>query len=197
MRELRIFLSIVLLIQLAGCAVTGVSPSSRNTIVATDAARVAQTRALEKVDVLVVAAEQADENATVDPGIVLAVKPTNGQLSSAYGMRKLKGRKARPHNGIDIKANRGTPVLASGKGKVIFAGHRGSFGRLVEVEHEDGLLTRYAHLDKVMVKKGQVIDSGAKLGTVGKTGRATGYNLHFEVLVSDVHVDPLLVVKWS
>ena len=93
-------------------------------------------------------------------------------------------------------APRGAPVKAAGKGTVAYAARRTTFGRLVEIEHEGGLITRYAHLAKISVKRGQQIAAGAQLGTVGRTGRATGYNLHFEVLIANKAVDPLSVVTW-
>ncbi|CAK7041645.1 MAG: hypothetical protein DELT_02851 [Desulfovibrio sp.] len=128
---------------------------------------------------------------------ILHVRPTIGRISSEFGMRKLPGYKVRQHRGIDIMAKRGTPVLASGGGVVIFSGRRGSFGNLVEVRHEGGMVTRYAHLEKMTVKRGQQVKPGAALGTVGRTGRTTGYNLHFEILVADEHIDPLSVVAWA
>lgn len=129
---------------------------------------------------------------------ILDTKPAEGDISSEYGMRKLSSaRKARHHNGIDFSARKGTAVLASGDGKVVFAGYRGSFGKLVEIEHAQGVITRYAHLDKFAIKKGQEVQAGQKLGTVGTTGRVTGPHLHFEVLVGDRHVDPLMVVAWG
>ena len=132
-----------------------------------------------------------------DTAAMLGVKPTEGNISSQYGMRKLRGKKTRLHKGIDITASRGSSVLASGEGKVVFAGRRSTFGNLVEIEHEDGTLTRYAHLEKILVKRGETVQPGAKLGTVGRTGRVTGYNLHFEVLRDNKPVDPLSVVDWA
>lgn len=129
---------------------------------------------------------------------ILDTKPTNGSISSEFGMRKLSStRKARHHNGIDVSARKGTPVLASGDGTIVFAGYRSSYGKLVEIEHAQGVVTRYAHLDKFVVKKGQQVEAGQKVGTVGTTGRVTGPHLHFEVLVGNKHVDPLAVVAWS
>lgn len=128
---------------------------------------------------------------------LLHVRPTTGKISSEYGLRKLGRSRPRQHRGVDIMANRGTPVKASGGGKIVFAGRRGTYGNLIEIRHEGGMVTRYAHLDKIAVKRGQVVTPGAKLGTVGRTGRTTGYNLHFEVIVENKHVDPLSVVGWT
>lgn len=138
------------------------------------------------------------EMRSIDLAAFLSTKPARGEISSEYGMRKLaKNKKARQHNGIDVKAGRGTPVLASGEGTVTFAGTRSTFGKLVEISHAGGLVTRYAHLDKLSVKKGQTVASGQKIGTVGSTGRSTGPHLHFEVLVNNRHIDPLSVVTWG
>lgn len=129
---------------------------------------------------------------------ILDTKPAEGSISSEFGMRKLSSaRKARHHNGIDVRARKGTPVQASGDGKVVFAGYRGSYGKLVEIEHAHGVVTRYAHLDKFAIKKGQQVQAGQKIGSVGTTGRVTGPHLHFEVLVGDRYVDPLQFVAWG
>ena len=129
--------------------------------------------------------------------VVLAAKPTRGVLSSPYGIRKIGKRKVRPHYGIDLSAQRGTPVIATASGKVIFAGRRSSFGKLVEIDHGSGIITRYAHLDKISVKAGNTVNAREQLGTLGKTGRVTGANLHFEVLVNNKQVDPLTLVTWT
>lgn len=133
------------------------------------------------------------QKATVD----LCIKPTAGQLSSAYGKRKLGKKRARQHKGVDLSAKRGSPVLASASGRVVFAGKKGAYGRMVEIEHGNGLRTRYAHLDSFAVSQGDKVSAGKKLGAVGRSGRTTGPNLHFEVLLDDKHVDPLSIVPWS
>jgi len=79
----------------------------------------------------------------------------------------------------------------------VIASRKKGFGNLVQIEHEEGVTTRYAHLAKIFVKRGQTIAAGAKVGAIGKTGKATGYHLHFEVLIDHRQVDPLTVVNWT
>lgn len=133
-----------------------------------------------------------------EPGEVLIVKPANGRLTSKFGPRKLKfEKKARQHNGLDLAAAKGTPVKASGSGQVVAVGWRGAYGRVVEIDHGQGLTTIYAHLDKYIVKKGQKIAAGQDIGQMGNTGRSTGPHLHFEVRVNNIPIDPLKFVKWA
>lgn len=133
-----------------------------------------------------------------EPGEVLTVKPANGRLTSTFGTRKLVFEKrARPHSGIDLAAPRGTPVQASGAGRVVAAGWRGAYGQVVEIDHNEGLTTLYAHMDKYTVKRGQTVVAGQAIGTVGNTGRSTGPHLHFETRVNNIPVNPLKFVRWA
>ena len=128
----------------------------------------------------------------------LPVKPTRGELSSTFGARKLPGQKKTTlHAGIDLRAQKGTPVLASGCGTVRFVGKKGAYGQTIEIDHGEGLVTRYAHLDKYAVKPGQQIKSGTQIGTVGTTGRTTGANLHFEVVQNGKPINPLRFSAWA
>ncbi len=94
------------------------------------------------------------------------------------------------HSGVDFPAPKGTPILASAGGRVIFAGYRSEYGYTVEIEHVAGLVTRYAHASKLHVKAGQVVIPGQKIASVGSTGRSTGPHLHFEVLKDGRFADP-------
>gem|GEM_PF-3021412 len=133
-----------------------------------------------------------------EPGGVLTDKPANGRLTSAFGPRKLVFEKrARRHSGIDLAAPKGTPIRASGAGQVVSAGWRGAYGRVVEIDHNEGLTTLYAHMDKYTVKLGQTVVAGQAIGTVGNTGRSTGPHLHFETRINKIPVDPLKFVKWA
>lgn len=133
-----------------------------------------------------------------EPGYVLAVRPTSGRLSSRFGSRRLKFEKrARQHNGIDLAAPKGTPIKAAGAGRVLSADWRGAYGRVVEIDHGEGLTTIYAHMDKYIVKKGQAVVAGQNIGQVGNTGRSTGPHLHFEVRVNNIPIDPLKFLKWA
>lgn len=128
----------------------------------------------------------------------LLIMPVEGRISSHFGPRKLRReRKVRMHNGIDIAARRGTPIVAPAGGEVIFTGVIAGYGRTVELDHGEGLVTRYAHLDKVAVSKGDTLAAGDKLGTVGRTGKTTGPNLHFEVILDGERVDPLALAMWD
>ena len=109
--------------------------------------------------------------------------PVRGRpVSSRFGPRRdpINGRRA-VHAGLDFSAPRGHRVRSTAHGTVTFAGRRGGYGKMVEVEHAGGLRTRYAHLHRIGVSKGQRIEMGAVVGRVGSTGRSTGPHLHYEV----------------
>ena len=116
---------------------------------------------------------------------------TFGVLGSPFGWRidPFTGRSAL-HTGMDFQAETGTPILAAAGGVVIAQEFHPEYGNMVEVDHGDKLVTRYAHASKVFVKKGDLIRRGQEIAEVGATGRATGAHLHFEVLVQGVQQDP-------
>jgi len=95
------------------------------------------------------------------------------------------------HSGVDYTAPKGTPIHASGGGKVLFAGYRSQYGYTVEIEHGGGLVTRYAHASKLLVKSGQIVMPGQMIARIGATGRATGPHLHFEILQDGRFVNPI------
>lgn len=97
----------------------------------------------------------------------------------------------RPHLGVDVAAPRGTPVTAPAPGRVSYVGRRFGFGLVVEIQHADGVKTRYAHLRAAMVQMGAQLERGVEIGTVGSSGITTGPHLHYEVLVNGRQVDPL------
>lgn len=107
-------------------------------------------------------------------------------ISSSYGNRHGK-----MHTGIDLAANYGTLVYSWKAGTVIFAGYKGNYGNFIEIEHNDGTVSRYAHLSKILVSKGQYISKGQNIGKVGSTGNSTGNHLHFEVKVNGNFVNPI------
>lgn len=121
--------------------------------------------------------------------------PLKGRISSGFGVRHdpLHGRVKR-HTGVDIAAPQGTPIAAAAAGKVVFAGRRGGYGNLVEIEHPDGQRTRYAHTARILVKVGDEVKPGQTIATVGSTGRSTGPHLHFEVNRDGTRIDPLQAV---
>ena len=123
--------------------------------------------------------------------------PTPGQkISSRYGSRKdpFTGRRA-IHGGLDFRAKKGVPVLATAAGRVTKAGRHGGYGKLVEIDHGNGLTTRYAHLSRIHVQIGQHVSIGKIIGKVGSTGRSTGPHLHYEVRRKGQTVNPLNYVK--
>ena len=115
------------------------------------------------------------------------------RLSSGFGVRRdpFTGRSAR-HEGLDFAGAFGLPIYATAPGTVVFAGWRGAYGRLVEVQHAFGLTTRYAHLASIAVEEGQSVGFGTEVGTLGSSGRSTGPHLHYEVRVQSVPRDPMV-----
>jgi murein DD-endopeptidase MepM/ murein hydrolase activator NlpD len=112
-------------------------------------------------------------------------------ISSAYGLRHdpFTGQLAR-HAGLDIPAPRGTPILASGGGRVVSAGYRGAYGQTVVIDHGNGLSTLYGHASKLLVRVGDVVMPQQEIALVGSTGRSSGPHLHFEVIRDGRRVDP-------
>jgi murein DD-endopeptidase MepM/ murein hydrolase activator NlpD len=97
----------------------------------------------------------------------------------------------RRHNGIDIAAPAGTPITAPHEGTVHFVGRRIGYGIVIEIDHGNGVLTRYAHCKSANVEEGNLVRAGQQIGTVGATGLATGPHLHFEIIVEGRNVNPL------
>jgi murein DD-endopeptidase MepM/ murein hydrolase activator NlpD len=115
----------------------------------------------------------------------------NVEFSSGFGVRSdpFLGRPAM-HSGLDFRASTGDPVRATANGKVVNAGWSGGYGRLVEIDHGNGLSTRYGHLSAINVKVGQHVTIGQVVGEVGSTGRSTGPHLHYETRIDGDAVDP-------
>ncbi len=99
------------------------------------------------------------------------------------------------HEGMDLAAYPGAPIVATAPGKITFAGVRGGYGRVVEVDHGLGFKTRYAHLQSITVKAGIEVAIGQKLGTMGTTGRSTGHHLHYEVFYRGKSYDPIKFLR--
>ena len=97
----------------------------------------------------------------------------------------------RPHTAVDISADFGSPVIATGAGRVTFAGTKTGYGRVVEIDHGDGYESLYAHLGRIAVRVGAQVRRGDTLGEVGVSGTATGPNLHYEVLIDGRAVNPV------
>ncbi|MDS9949031.1 MAG: DUF5930 domain-containing protein, partial [Planktomarina sp.] len=99
------------------------------------------------------------------------------------------------HRGVDLAAKSRSPIYATGDGVVTRAGWNGGYGRVVYVKHEFGVETRYAHLARIRVKKGQRVSRGQKIGDMGNSGRSTGTHLHYEVRVGGKAVNPMIFIK--
>jgi murein DD-endopeptidase MepM/ murein hydrolase activator NlpD len=123
------------------------------------------------------------------------ILPVEGRLSSPFGLRRyFNGEARRPHSGLDIAAPVGTPIRAPAPGRVVDAGHYFFNGKTVFLDHGQGLVTMYCHLDRIDVRLDQVVRRGAIIGLVGKTGRVTGAHLHWSVSLNRTMVEPLLFV---
>jgi len=122
--------------------------------------------------------------------------PVEGQVSGIFGSQRiLNGKPRRPHNGVDVVAAKGTPVVACADGVVALV-HQDMFftGRTVLIDHGHGLTSVYAHLDDIRVKPGERVAKGTRIGSVGRTGRVTGPHLHWGVSLFGTHLDPALLV---
>lgn len=120
----------------------------------------------------------------------------SGVLTSAFGMRPhpiLGG--FRGHGGVDLAAPAGSPVFATGPGRVINASWSGGYGVLVTIDHGGGKQSRYGHLSAATVTVGQTVAAGAVVGLVGSTGLATGPHLHYEIRFNGAAVDPVRVAR--
>ena len=107
-------------------------------------------------------------------------------ISSSFGRRFFFDK----HKGIDLRAPKGSPIYAAADGAVLFAGRKPQYGKMITISHDNGVITRYAHNHKNYVREGQRVACGEQIATVGDTGNASGYHLHFEVIVDGRAVDP-------
>jgi len=124
------------------------------------------------------------------------IKPVQGIYSSAFGLRRFFNKQARkPHSGLDIAAGQGTAILAPSAGTVIESGNYFFNGNTVFIDHGQGLISMYCHMDSTQVKTGQQLAQGDIIGTVGMTGRVTGPHLHWSVSLNNTMVDPSLFMR--
>jgi murein DD-endopeptidase MepM/ murein hydrolase activator NlpD len=122
--------------------------------------------------------------------------PAEGQVSGVFGSQRiLNGKPRRPHSGVDVVAPIGAPVVACADGVVALV-HQDMFftGKTVLIDHGHGLVSAYAHLDDIRVRPGERIAKGARIGSIGRTGRVTGPHLHWGVSLFGTHLDPALLV---
>ena len=120
------------------------------------------------------------------------VWPAEGTFTSGFGYRQSPINNTRKfHSGVDIAAPRGTRVVAAASGVVQMADYNSGYGRMVEIDHGYGIVSRYAHNSSVFVRKGDWVDAGQVISTIGTTGQTTGPHLHFELMIDGQQVDPL------
>jgi murein DD-endopeptidase MepM/ murein hydrolase activator NlpD len=122
--------------------------------------------------------------------------PWDPDVTSGFGVRLDPfTRGYAMHTGIDFRAESGAPVRATAGGRVVTAEYSGGYGNMVEIEHGNGVTTRYAHLSAIAVAEGQSVEAGSVIGRVGSTGRSTGAHLHYETRLSGDPVDPQRFLK--
>ncbi len=130
---------------------------------------------------------------SVDLALML---PADAPLSNRFGLRRvLNGQPRNPHNGLDLAVPRGTPIRATAAGSVTFADDLFFAGRTVFVDHGQGLISMYAHLDEIGVRVGEQLARGQRLGLSGMTGRVTGPHLHWTIYLNGTAVDPEIFVR--
>ncbi|HEV8260553.1 MAG TPA: peptidoglycan DD-metalloendopeptidase family protein [Burkholderiales bacterium] len=130
------------------------------------------------------------------PDSLLLLQPCEGPRSDSFGKRRFFNRQPRsPHNGLDIAAPDGTPVVAAGTGNVLDVGDYFFSGRTLILDHGRSFLTLYAHLSAINANTGDRVPIGKRIGNVGATGRVTGSHLHFSVYLNAAAVDPELFIS--
>lgn len=126
----------------------------------------------------------------------IGVPAPGAGITSRFGQRRDPFlRRLALHGGIDFRVRTGTPINSAGAGVVVHAGRMGGYGKMVEIDHGAGLVTRYAHLSKVLVSKGQSVTMNTRIAESGSTGRSTGPHLHYEVRRNGKPVDPMRFLK--
>ncbi len=124
------------------------------------------------------------------------IQPADGPYSSPFGLRRFFNKQARkPHSGLDIAAPKGTPIIAPADGIVINTGDYFFNGNTVFLDHGQGLITMYCHMDSINIEEGTEVKTGDIIGHVGLTGRVTGAHLHWSVMLNNVTVDPILFLS--
>lgn len=138
-----------------------------------------------------------DEKGNEITGLILLNPVVNARISSRFSINRMHPilKVRRPHYGVDYAAPHGSPVKAAASGRVVFAGYKAGYGKVVEVMHDNGLKTLYAHLSAISVKSKQSIKAGHKVGRVGTSGLSTGPHLHFGLYRNNKPIDPLSNIK--
>ena len=177
--------------------------------ISTETVQVAQAQVEEKVSALIAedqakkqaeeqAKKQAEEQAKkaeeensktpVVSGVLLAVTPVSGSITSRFGA--VSSIRSGAHTGTDIAAPSGTPIKAVASGTVTFAARSGSYGNLIKISHENGVETWYGHCSELYATEGQQVEAGEVIAAVGSTGNSTGPHLHLEIRVNGTAVNP-------
>jgi murein DD-endopeptidase MepM/ murein hydrolase activator NlpD len=121
------------------------------------------------------------------------IQPADGPYSSPFGLRRYFNEQPRkPHSGLDIAAPKGAPIIAPADGTVINTGDYFFNGNTVFLDHGQGLITMYCHMDSISIEEGTQVKAGDEIGKVGLTGRVTGAHLHWSVMLNNITVDPIL-----
>ncbi len=126
------------------------------------------------------------------------IRPVKGVISSPFGLKRFyNGQPRRAHTGLDFAGNIGTPIHAPADGKVILIGHFFFNGNTIFIDHGQGLISVYIHMNKYLVKQGQLVKKGDKIGTIGQAGRVTGPHLHWGVYLNQITINPNLLLGVS
>ena len=129
---------------------------------------------------------------TSNPSFLPNMWAHSGKINNEFGFRRnpFGGRSYEFHPGMDIDGERGSIVVAPANGTVIKSGWQGGYGNMIEIDHGNGLTTRYGHLSRINIQVGDTIQRGQEMGLVGSTGRSTGPHLHFEIRLNDKAINP-------
>ncbi len=161
----------------------------RESIVSVNGVKVSDTEVSREVisepvdEVVLVGTKKYNSNSAKKLGFIFPLPKGSWKQTSYYG-------EGRNHQGLDFGADRGTSIYSVKSGTVTFASSNGNYGYCVIVDHGNGLKTLYAHADKILVSKGEKVEAGQIIATVGNTGRSTGNHLHFEVIINGSNVNP-------
>ena len=124
------------------------------------------------------------------------VLPANGRLASRFGLRRFFNGEARaPHSGLDVAIRRGTPVNSTARGTILAVDDYFFNGKTVFVDHGNGVISMYCHLDRIDLQAGDPVSQGQRVGLSGMTGRASGPHLHWSMVLNGVMVDPALFIE--
>ncbi len=130
------------------------------------------------------------------PSSLQLSKPVDGPFSSPFGLRRFFNEQPRkPHSGLDIAAPEGTPITAPADGSVIATGDFFFNGNTVFIDHGQGMVSMYCHMNTIDIEPGVEVKRGEQIGRVGKTGRVTGPHLHWSVYLNNVAIDPMLLLS--